>query len=57
MAGKMIIKERKTFRLPKQQLEFIDKLVIVEDSSLKSEAIRAVIRGLINAHYEKQSTG
>jgi antitoxin ParD1/3/4 len=49
----MIIMERTTLRLPKQQREFIDKLVIVGEFPSKSEAIRAAIRGLVNAHYDR----
>lgn len=49
----MIIMERITLRLPKQQLEFIDKLVVVGEYPSKSEAIRAAIRDLVNAHYDK----
>lgn len=49
----MIIMERITLRLPKQQLEIIDKLVVAGEYPSKSEAIRAAIRDLVNAHYDK----
>ncbi len=45
--------ERITLRLPKQQLEVIDKLVVAGEYPSKSEAIRAAIRDLVNSHYDK----
>lgn len=45
--------ERITLRLPKQQLELIDKLVIAGEFPSKSEAIRAAVRDLVDTHYEK----
>jgi antitoxin ParD1/3/4 len=48
-----IVMERITLRLPKQQLELIDKLVIAGEFPSKSEAIRAAVRDLVDTHYEK----
>ena len=44
---------RITLRLPKQQLELIDKLVVAGEFPSKSEAIRAAVRDLVDTHYEK----
>lgn len=48
-----ITMERITLRLPKQQLELIDKLVTAGEFPSKSEAIRAAVRDLVDTHYEK----
>jgi len=50
---KTVAMERITLRLPKQQLELIDKLVIAGEFPSKSEAIRAAVRDLVDTHYEK----
>lgn len=46
----MISMERVTLRLPKQQLELIDTLVIAGEFPLGSEAIKTAARDLVNAH-------
>jgi antitoxin ParD1/3/4 len=49
----MVAMERNTLRLPKQQLELIDKLVVAGEFPSKSEAIRAAVRDLVDTHYDK----
>lgn len=51
--SQIIVMERITLRLPKQQLELIDKLVVAGEFPSKSEAIRAAVRDLVDTHYEK----
>ena len=51
--SQIIAMERITLRLPKQQLELIDKLVVAGEFPSKSEAIRAAVRDLVDTHYEK----
>ncbi|MDD1720829.1 MAG: ribbon-helix-helix domain-containing protein [Euryarchaeota archaeon] len=48
--------ERVTLRLPKQQLELLNKLVSAGEFPSKSEAIRAAVRDLVDNRYDKLLT-
>ncbi len=48
--------ERITLRLPKQQLELLNKLVLAGEFPSKSEAIRAAVRDLVDTRYDKVLT-
>ncbi len=48
--------ERVTLRLPRQQVELLDTLVLVGEFPSKSEAIRAAVRDLVDNHYDKLLT-
>ena len=52
----MIAMERVTLRLPKQQLELLNSLVLSGEFPSKSEAIRAAVRELVNNRYNKLRT-
>ncbi len=48
--------ERVTLRLPKQQVELLNRLVLTGEYPSKSEAIRAAVRDLVDNRYDKLLT-
>lgn len=52
----VVAMERVTLRLPKQQLELLNKLVSTGEFPSKSEAIRAAVRDLVDNRYDKLLT-
>ncbi len=54
--AEVVAMERVTLRLPKQQVELLNKLVSAGEFPSKSEAIRAAVRDLVDSHYDKLLT-